>query len=182
MGPARRARPSLWRPDHAPTFSYRPSSRVRPEGQCHILVPHGGQSLAELKAEVQGQGQCCEGGRPVTPGPIEIGVMVETPAAAITADLLAAHADFLSVGTNDLTQYGLAMDRGNPRVAGERHDALHPAVLRLIAAAARGARTAWQAYGGVRRPGGGRGRRRRSSSAWASPRAFGPARSRPRDS
>src|SRR3546814_9869993 len=63
--------------------------------------------------------------------PVEVGVMVETPAAAMTADLLAAEADFLSIGTNDLTQYVLAMDRGNPAVAAGV-DAMHPAALRLI--------------------------------------------------
>jgi phosphoenolpyruvate-protein kinase (PTS system EI component) len=63
--------------------------------------------------------------------------MIETPAAAVTADLIAAEADFLSIGTNDLTQYTLAMDRGNPAVAGSL-DALHPAVLRLIAQTASG--------------------------------------------
>ena len=68
---------------------------------------------------------------------IEFGIMVETPAAAITADILAAEADFLSVGTNDLSQYTLAMDRGNAAVAAQI-DALHPAVLRLIAKAAEG--------------------------------------------
>ena len=66
--------------------------------------------------------------------PVALGVMVETPAAAMTADILAAEADFLSIGTNDLTQYCLAMDRGNARLASQ-FDALHPAVLRLIAAA-----------------------------------------------
>ena len=70
--------------------------------------------------------------------PVALGVMVETPAAAVTADILAAEADFLSIGTNDLTQYGLAMDRGNARLASQ-FDALHPAVLRLIAAATNGA-------------------------------------------
>lgn len=70
---------------------------------------------------------------------VELGIMVETPAAAATADLLAAEADFLSVGTNDLTQYALAMDRGNPAVA-SGIDGLHPAVLRLIADTCRGAR------------------------------------------
>lgn len=70
---------------------------------------------------------------------VELGIMVETPAAAATADLLAAEADFLSVGTNDLTQYTLAMDRGNPAVA-SGIDGLHPAVLRLIADTCRGAR------------------------------------------
>lgn len=68
-----------------------------------------------------------------------LGVMIETPAAAMTADLLAAEADFLSVGTNDLTQYALAMDRGNPELAAEI-DALHPAVLRMIARTAEGGR------------------------------------------
>ncbi len=64
-------------------------------------------------------------------------IMIERPAAAITADILAAEADFLSIGTNDLTQYVLAMDRGNPALAAEL-DALHPAVLRMIAQAAAG--------------------------------------------
>jgi phosphoenolpyruvate-protein kinase (PTS system EI component) len=64
--------------------------------------------------------------------------MVETPAAAVMADVLASQADFLSVGTNDLTQYALAMDRGNPAVAGGI-DGLDPSVLRLIAQTCRGA-------------------------------------------
>jgi phosphocarrier protein FPr len=63
--------------------------------------------------------------------PIQIGIMVETAAAALLADRFAAEADFFSVGTNDLTQYTLAMDRTNPRLA-PQVDALHPAVLRLI--------------------------------------------------
>jgi phosphoenolpyruvate-protein phosphotransferase len=61
----------------------------------------------------------------------EMGVMVETPAAAVMADALAAHCAFLSIGTNDLTQYALAMDRGNPAVAGGL-DGMDPAVLRLV--------------------------------------------------
>jgi phosphocarrier protein FPr/phosphocarrier protein len=65
--------------------------------------------------------------------------MVETPAASMLAGTLAAEADFLSVGTNDLTQYALAADRGNAAVSG-KVDALHPAVLRLIRQAAEGAR------------------------------------------
>jgi phosphocarrier protein FPr/phosphocarrier protein len=72
-------------------------------------------------------------------GRSDLGVMIETPAAAAIADLLAAESDFLSVGTNDLTQYALAMDRGNPDLAGEI-DALHPAVLRMIAQASEGGR------------------------------------------
>jgi phosphocarrier protein FPr/phosphocarrier protein len=66
--------------------------------------------------------------------------MIETPAAAVMADSIAAEADFLSIGTNDLTQYVLAADRGNAEVSA-RTDALHPAVLRLIRKTVEGART-----------------------------------------
>ena len=70
---------------------------------------------------------------------LEVGVMIEVPAAALSAAALAPLVDFFSVGTNDLAQYTLAADRGNDRV-GALADALHPAVLRLIAAAADAAR------------------------------------------
>ena len=66
------------------------------------------------------------------PAALQVGAMVETPAAALLADTLAREADFLSIGTNDLAQYALAMDRTNPLLAG-MIDALNPAVLRLIA-------------------------------------------------
>ena len=64
-------------------------------------------------------------------GPIPVGVMIEVPAAALCAPLLAKEADFFSIGTNDLTQYTLAMDRGHPQLAA-RIDGLAPSVLRLI--------------------------------------------------
>ncbi|WP_420607082.1 phosphoenolpyruvate--protein phosphotransferase [Novosphingopyxis sp.] len=69
---------------------------------------------------------------------VPLGVMIETPAAALMAAEIAVHADFLSVGTNDLTQYTLCIDRTSDALAA-RADALHPAVIRLIAAAGTGA-------------------------------------------
>ena len=102
---------------------------VRPAGQCRIMVPMIA-SLAELRA-VRKALDAAAAATAHTEH-VALGIMIETPAAAITADLLASEADFLSIGTNDLTQYALAMDRGNPAVASDL-DGLHPAVLRLIA-------------------------------------------------
>ena len=62
---------------------------------------------------------------------IEIGMMMETPASVMLADEFAKEADFFSIGTNDLTQYILAVDRGNKKIAA-RYDAFHPAVLKAI--------------------------------------------------
>ncbi|MDO7899223.1 phosphoenolpyruvate--protein phosphotransferase [Pseudomonas citrulli] len=70
----------------------------------------------------------------------KLGIMIEVPAAALMADLFAPEVDFFSIGTNDLTQYTLAMDRDHPRLASQA-DSLHPSVLRLIARTAEAART-----------------------------------------
>jgi len=103
--------------------------QTRPLQRCRILLPmvtevdellHIRQRLDALAAEL---------GLDERP---QLGVMIEVPAAALLAEQLAEHADFLSIGTNDLSQYTLAMDRDHAGLAA-RVDALHPALLRLIA-------------------------------------------------
>jgi phosphocarrier protein FPr/phosphocarrier protein len=129
----RGVRVSLWKPDLF-EIQLRAILKSVPAAQCRIMLPmiaslsefREARSLMErIKAELKIEGK------------IEFGIMVETPAAAITADILAEEADFLSVGTNDLSQYTLAMDRGNASMAAQI-DAMHPAVLRLIEKAAAG--------------------------------------------
>jgi multiphosphoryl transfer protein len=78
--------------------------------------------------------------------PVAAGIMVEVPATAIMAAQFAREADFFSIGTNDLTQYTLAMDRGHPKLA-PRVDALSPAVLKLIAHTVEGARASGRRVG-----------------------------------
>ena len=70
--------------------------------------------------------------------PPALGAMIETPAAAMLADGIAREVDFLSIGTNDLAQYTLAMDRGHAELAA-RIDGVHPAVLRMIDITCKGA-------------------------------------------
>ena len=65
-------------------------------------------------------------------GPVQLGAMIEIPAAALSLRLFLKHFDFLSIGTNDLIQYTLAIDRADESVA-HLYDPLHPAVLRLVA-------------------------------------------------
>lgn len=130
----RGVRVSLFQPDLLRT-QVRAILRVRPYGVARIMVPMVA-SVAEMAA-VRGMvdDERRKLGRAES---IEVGAMIEIPAAAVAAAQLAEVCDFFSVGTNDLTQYALAMDRGNPAVAAGI-DALHPGVLGLIRLAAEGA-------------------------------------------
>ena len=73
--------------------------------------------------------------------PVEIGIMVEVPSTVLMAPEFAKHVDFFSVGTNDLTQYTLAMDRMHAALA-KNVDGLHPAILRMIDMTVRAAKGA----------------------------------------
>ena len=115
--------------------------RAAVHGELHIMLPLI-TSVAEVRAarvllreaadELKARGATFRTNVP-------LGVMIETPAAAVTADAFVGEVDFFSVGTNDLTQYTLAVDRGNANLA-SRFTPLHPAVLRLIRQAATVAR------------------------------------------
>lgn len=106
-------------------------------GNVHMMFP----MVASLWELQEAKRRCEEVREELSAGKIPIGVMIETPAAAIIASGLAKEADFFSVGTNDLTQYTLAVDRQNASL-GRFYDPYHPAVLALlehIAACARNA-------------------------------------------
>ncbi|WP_223533078.1 MULTISPECIES: phosphoenolpyruvate--protein phosphotransferase [unclassified Pseudomonas] len=108
---------------------------LRPLSRCRILLPMVTEVDELLHIRQRLDALCGELGLAQRP---ELGVMIEVPAAALLAEQLAEHADFLSIGTNDLSQYTLAMDRDHAGLAA-RVDALHPALLRLIAQTCAGA-------------------------------------------
>ncbi len=107
--------------------------RAAAHGQVNLLIPmlaHASEirqtvSLIDFaRAELDNRG--------VAYGPVKLGAMIEIPAAALTLDIFLKYFDFLSIGTNDLIQYTLAIDRADESVA-HLYDPLHPAVLRLVA-------------------------------------------------
>ena len=107
--------------------------RAAAHGQVHLLIPmlaHGKEIrqtlalLARARAQLDGQG--------VAYGPLKVGAMIEIPAAALTVPMFLSYFDFLSIGTNDLIQYTLAIDRADEQVA-DLYDPLHPAILHVVA-------------------------------------------------
>jgi len=111
--------------------------RIEPRTACRILLPMITDDSEMLRVREIADDVARELDVAAPP----LGAMIETPASALGAARLAAVADFLSVGTNDLAQYTLAMDRGDSALATQL-DALHPAVLRLIRISASAARDA----------------------------------------
>jgi len=107
--------------------------RAAAHGQVHLLIPmlaHAREIKQTLALLDKARSQL--DARGAVFGPVKVGAMIEVPAAALSVKMFLQHFDFLSVGTNDLIQYTLAIDRADELVA-HLYDPLHPAVLRLLA-------------------------------------------------
>ncbi|AOS81953.1 MULTISPECIES: phosphoenolpyruvate--protein phosphotransferase [Hydrogenophaga] len=108
--------------------------RAAAHGPVNLLIPmlaHASEIRQTLALVDRAREQLDAAGVPH--GPVKLGAMIEVPAAALTIPLFLRHFDFLSIGTNDLIQYTLAIDRADEAVS-HLYDPLHPAVLQLVAA------------------------------------------------
>jgi len=129
----RALRLSLLRPDLFLT-QLRAILRAAEGFPCRIMFPMVADVEEILRARIlvnQAHHDLSRENRPHA-WPIELGIMIEIPSAALLSQVLVQDVDFFSIGTNDLTQYTLAAERGNPALA-HLADGLHPAVLKLIA-------------------------------------------------
>lgn len=121
--------------------------RASPAGRLRVLLPlvTGVEEVVAIRGQLADlQSELEAAGHPI--GPVELGVVVETPAAAALVDLLAPEVDFVSIGTNDLIQYTVAADRDDEAVA-YLYQAGHPAVLRALHAAVEAGRAAGRPIG-----------------------------------
>lgn len=117
--------------------------RASSYGRLRIMFPMitGVSQVLEIKKHVAAVREELEREGVTVGSDLQLGIMIETPAAAVMSDELAKEVDFFSIGTNDLTQYTMAADRMNPRVK-DIFDPEDPAVLRMIGMTARNAHAA----------------------------------------
>ncbi|MGV8805997.1 MAG: phosphoenolpyruvate--protein phosphotransferase [Polaromonas sp.] len=135
LNPALGLRAIRWSLADPPMFltQLRAILRAAVHGKVNLLVPmlaHVGEIRQTLELIDQARAQL--DARGMAHGPVRLGAMIEIPAAALMVPVFLKYFDFLSIGTNDLTQYTLAIDRADESVA-HLYDSCHPAVLRLIA-------------------------------------------------